>query len=122
MTFPLLYSEIGPNIQKGIVALTPTFIHRVLVFSISGTYIVDLKDSTNPAAKLSTRLLPDYLADLLTTLVKMTKRSRVDGSKPPNHAGIAYTMAEEPDFKSKDSFQNHMSLKLFNLMVSLPSF
>lgn len=64
------------------------------------------------------RLLPDYMADLLSTMVKMTKRTRVDGNRPSNHRGLGFTMKEEPDFKAKDSFQNHMSLKLFGITVS----
>ena len=72
-----LKNEIAPNIQKGVIALKENFVHRVLVFSISGTYIVDLKDTVSPAAKLSSRLLPDYLADFLSTMVKMTQRSKV---------------------------------------------
>jgi len=48
--------------------------HRVLAFSISGTYLVDLKDNSNIESKLSARLLPDYLAEFLTTMVKMTER------------------------------------------------
>jgi hypothetical protein len=74
------------------------------VFSISGTYIVDLKDTENPKARISSRLLPDYLADLLSTMVKMTKRSRVDGNKPANHGGLGYKLTEEPDFKANKSF------------------
>ena len=40
-----LQNEIGPGIEKGITQLKQVFVHRVLVFSISGTYIVDLKDT-----------------------------------------------------------------------------
>lgn len=100
--------------------LKKTFIHRVLVFSISGTYIVDLKDNENPQAKISCRLLPDHLADLLSTMVKMTMRSKCDGQRLDNHGGVGYKMNEEPGFIAKDSFQNHMSIKLFNLNVSFP--
>jgi hypothetical protein len=52
--------------------LKENFIYRVLVFSITGTYIVDLKDTVTPAARLSVRLLPDYLSDFFATMVKMT--------------------------------------------------
>ena len=69
-----LRNEVAKNIAKGVVALKQTFIHRVLVFSVSGTYIVDLKDKESPASRLSCRLLPDYLADFLSTMVKMTQR------------------------------------------------
>ena len=64
-----LKNEIDTNISKGVVALKSTFIHRVLVFSISGTYIVDLKDKESPTSRLCCRLLPDYLADFLSTMV-----------------------------------------------------
>ena len=67
-------SEIAPTMPKGVVALKETFLHRILVFSVTGTYIVDLKDTVSPAAQLSVRLLPDYLADFLATMVKMTQR------------------------------------------------
>ena len=39
-----LKTVIAPNISKGITPLKSLFIHRVIVFSISGTHIVDLKD------------------------------------------------------------------------------
>ena len=51
------------------------------MFSTSGTYIVDLKDTISPAAKLSTRLLPDYLADFFATMIKMTQRSKLGQKK-----------------------------------------
>lgn len=81
---------------------------------------MDLKDNENPQAKISSRLLPDHLADLLSTMVKMTMRSKVDGTRLDNHGGVGYKMNEneEPGFIAKDSFQNHMSIKLFNLNVS----
>ena len=47
----------------------------MLVFSISGTYIVDLKDTGSPDAKISSRILPDSLADLFSSMVKMTSRT-----------------------------------------------
>ena len=68
--------------------LKHSFIHRVLVFCMSGTYIVDLKDTENPKARLSSKLLPDYLADFLSTMVKMTKRQKVNGDRPANHRGL----------------------------------
>jgi len=43
-----LKTEISPNIPKGITPLKSLFIHRILVFSISGTHLVDLKDEQNP--------------------------------------------------------------------------
>ena len=54
----------------------------MLVFSTSGTYIVDLKDTVSPAAKLSSRLLPDYLADFFATMIKMTQRTKLGQKKP----------------------------------------
>jgi hypothetical protein len=67
-----LRNEISPGIPQGVVTLKPDFIQRILVFSLSGTHIVDLKDEESSDARLSTRLLPDYLADFLSTMVKMT--------------------------------------------------
>ena len=55
----------------------------MLIFSLSGTYIVDLKDDESHEARLSTRLLPDYLADFLSTMVKLTQRKKV--GKPEDH-------------------------------------
>ena len=61
-----LKDDIAQSISKGVVALKQTFVHRVLVFSVSGTYIVDLKDKDSTTSRLSCRLLPDYLADFLS--------------------------------------------------------
>ena len=72
-----LSNEIVQNILKGNLSLSGSFIHRVLAFSISGTYLVDLKDNSNIESKLSARLLPDYLAEFLTTMVKMTERQKL---------------------------------------------
>lgn len=52
-------------------------------------------------------------------MVKMTQRSKVNGSKPLNHEGVGLKMPETPDFIAKDSFQNHLTLKLFNLKVQV---
>ena len=70
-----LRNEIGPNVPNGIMTLKPSFIHRVLVFSLSGTYLVDLKDEEAYEARLASRLFPDYLADFLSTMVKLTQRN-----------------------------------------------
>ena len=72
-----LSNEIVQNILKGNLSLSGSFIHRVLAFSISGTLLVDLKDNSNIESKLSARLLPDYLAEFLTTMVKMTERQKL---------------------------------------------
>lgn len=67
-----MQNEVQPNIARGMVALKETFVHRVLVFAVSGTYIVDLKDMLSPQAKLSARLHADYLSDFFSTMVKLT--------------------------------------------------
>ena len=113
--FLSIFSEIAPNIKKGVITLKENFIHRVLVFSISGTYIVDLKDNVSPAAKISSRLLPDYLADFLSTMVKMTQRKL--SRHYPNAENIENSDPEV--FKAKDSFMNNLSLTLFNLTVQV---
>ena len=107
--------------------MKPTFIHRVLVFSISGTYIVDLKDSQTPAARLACRLLPNYLADFLSTMVKMTQRTKLnkdhkiqgEPKRPRNpYESFKSDPEDEDAFKSKNTFQNHTQITLFNLNVS----
>lgn len=92
-----LKNEIAPNIPIGIINLKPSFLQRVLVFSLSGTYIVDLKDEESQVARLSTRLLPDYLADFLSTMVKMTQRTKV-AKQQPQPAGIDLLKEEEIKF------------------------
>ena len=40
--------------------------------------IVDLKDTGSPEAKISSRLLPDSLANLFSSMVKMTGRTNIN--------------------------------------------
>jgi hypothetical protein len=40
-----------------------------------------LKDTLSPAARLSSRLLPDYLADFFATMVKMSQRTKNSDKK-----------------------------------------
>jgi hypothetical protein len=46
------------------------YIQRVIAFAVSGTYIVDLKDTSN-LARMTSKLQPDFLSNFLATLIKM---------------------------------------------------
>jgi hypothetical protein len=74
---------------------------------------VDLKDTVTPAAKLSSRLLPDYLADFLSTMVKMTQRSKVRKGNEEQEK------LNPEEFKAKDNFMNQLSLTIFDLTVQV---
>ena len=68
--------DIAPNIPKGIISLKEAFLHRVLVFSISGTYLVDLKNELDEEAEFSIHLTPSYLTELFIMIIKFNQRSK----------------------------------------------
>jgi hypothetical protein len=48
----------------------------VLVFSISGTYLVDLKNELDEEAGFSIHLTPSYLTELFIMIIKFNQRSK----------------------------------------------
>ena len=45
------------------------FVQRMLAFTLSGTYIVDLKD-TSLLSRVASKIQPDFLTNFCTTLIK----------------------------------------------------
>ena len=75
-----------------------TFLQRVTAFTVSGTYIVDLKE---PSSKVAAKLQPDFFSNFLASLVKMQQLKPVDG------------------FTERAEFMKHLVVDIFGLSVSL---
>lgn len=75
----------------------------MLAFSLSGTYVVDLKD-TSTQSRVSSKLQADFLSNFFANMIKMQNANPIE-----NDNGYS---------QSRDEFQKCISLELFNLNVS----
>ncbi len=72
----------------------------MIAFSLSGTYLVDLKDTTQQS-RLASKLQPDFLSNFFANMIKIQylTPSDIDGGN------------------SRDEFMKTLSLELFNYNV-----
>jgi len=68
--------EIEKNYLQKREALKRNFVQRLIVFSLSGTYLVDMKDIA--FSRVSSKLQPDLLTNLLVGLVKTSLKENDD--------------------------------------------
>ena len=45
------------------------FVQRIIAFTLSGTYIVDLKDNSM-LSRVASKIQPDFLTNFFTTIIK----------------------------------------------------
>ena len=98
------YRDLEPLItqHKRDLVKTP-FIQRMIAFSISGTYVVDLKD-TSQQSRFSSKLQPDFLSNFFANLIKMQISTPID--------------PEAQFLSSREEFQKTLTIELFNYQVS----
>jgi hypothetical protein len=80
----------------------------MIAFSLSGTYIVDLKD-TSQLSRVSSKLQAEFLSNFLANMIKM-QIAVPTGANNEDDATFS---------QSREEFQKTISLELFNLNVSI---
>jgi hypothetical protein len=80
----------------------------MIAFSLSGTYIVDLKD-TSQLSRVSSKLQAEFLSNFLANMIKMQIAVPTGGI---NEDDATFS-------QSREEFQKTISLELFNLNVSI---
>ena len=97
------YRDLEPLITQHKKDLVKNnYIHRMIAFSLSGTYMVDLKDMTQQG-RLASKLQPDFLSNFFANMIKIQYLS------PGEHNGHYGHPREE--------FMKTLSLELFNFSV-----
>ena len=78
----------------------------MLAFSISGTYLVDLKDNTQQG-RLAARLQPDFLSNFFANMIKMQFMVPSENCDSGAYRG------------NRDEFMKTISVDLFNFQVHI---